>query len=65
MIVLILITVAFCSYNSEALDQFKKDQDLGAEWHYVGKQDLDTNAKAIDINDKIYYKLKHKEIDNE
>jgi|TARA_R110002051_G_scaffold111354_1_gene183977 hypothetical protein len=47
--------------NADALNKFKEEQDKGAEWHYVGEQDKDINAKSIAINGKIYYKLKWKE----
>ena len=63
---LIGATSLFAVTNSEALNAFKAEQDAGAEWHYVGKQAVDPNAKSIAINgeidgkptDVIYWKLK-------
>jgi hypothetical protein len=60
MIALFLIPLFFNIANADALDTFKKEQDKGAEWHYVGEQPLDPNAKQIDINGDIYWKLKWK-----
>ena len=61
MFLLILLPLLFGVVNSDALNKFKEEQDKGAEWHHVGKQDLDPNAKSIDVDGKIYYKLKWKE----
>jgi|TARA_R110000772_G_scaffold222281_1_gene332779 hypothetical protein len=59
MFILILIPLVFGIANAEELNKFKEDQDNGATWHYVGKQDADKlNAKSIDINGKIYFKLR-------
>ena len=63
MFLLILFPLMFGVVNADALNKFKEEQDKGAEWHYVGEQDVDPNAMSIDINDKIYYKLRWKEIE--
>tara|TARA_R100000951_G_scaffold115884_2_gene125488 strand:- start:408 stop:569 length:162 start_codon:yes stop_codon:yes gene_type:complete len=51
----------FGAVNADALNKFQEERDAGAEWHHVGEQDLDPNAKSIDVDGKIYYKLKWKE----
>tara|TARA_R110000744_G_scaffold63401_3_gene130450 strand:+ start:1059 stop:1256 length:198 start_codon:yes stop_codon:yes gene_type:complete len=62
MIALFLIPLFFGITNADALDTFKKEQDKGAEWHYVGGQPLDPKSvQVFDINGDIYWKLKYKE----
>ena len=61
MIALFLIPLFFTVAHADALDTFKNEHDRGAEWHHVGKQPLDPNAKQIDINGDIYWKLKWKD----
>jgi hypothetical protein len=58
MIILFVTTVLFGFANADALDQFKVEQDAGAEWHYVGKTVPDPKAKSIRWNGHIYYELK-------
>ena len=46
---LILISILFMADNKEFFDQVAKDRAKGAEWHYVGKSDLDPVAKSIPL----------------
>jgi len=46
---LILISVFFMIDNKEFFDQVAIDRAKGAEWHYVGKSDLDPAAKSIPL----------------
>jgi len=70
---LILIPVLFMADNKDFFDQVAIDRAKGAEWHYVGKSDLDPTAKSLPLqcmtHDEgkgsvpcsepyIYYKLK-------
>lgn len=61
MVFLLIFPMLFGVVNADALNKFEEDRKAGAEWHHVGKQDLDPDAKSIDIDGKIYYKLKFKE----
>ena len=61
MFILVLIPILFGVVNHDALNTFHNEMQEGAEWNYVGEQDVDPNAKSIDINGKIYYKLKWKD----
>jgi hypothetical protein len=61
MIFLLIFPMLFGVVNADALNKFQEERDAGAEWHHVGEQDLDPDAKSIDIDGKIYYKLKFKE----
>ena len=61
MFLFILPILFFGITNQDALHTFKAEQDKGAEWHHVGKQPLDPDAKQIDIDGNIYWKLKWKE----
>ena len=61
MIFLLIFPFLFGAVNADALNKFQEERDAGAEWHHVGEQDLDPNAKSIDVDSKIYYKLKWKE----
>ena len=58
MIILILMPILFFTSNEEFFKQVEKDRAEGAVWHHVGKQPLDPNAKQIDIDGHIYWKLK-------
>jgi hypothetical protein len=61
MFMLIIFPMLFGVVNADALNKFQEETEAGAEWHHVGEQDLDPNAKSIDLNGKIYYKLKWKD----
>ena len=61
MFMLIIFPILFTEVNADALNKFQEEMDAGAEWHHVGEQDLDPNAKSIDVDGKIYYKLKWKD----
>ena len=61
MFMLIIFPILFGVVNADALNKFNEEMEAGAEWHYVGEQDLDPNAKSIDLNGKIYHKLKWKD----
>ena len=61
MVFLLIFPILFGVTNADALNKFQEERDAGAEWHHVGEQDLDPNAKSIDVDGKIYYKLKWKE----
>ena len=61
MVFLLIFPILFGAVNADTLNKFNEEMNAGAEWRYVGEQDLDPNAKSIDINGKIYYKLKWKE----
>jgi len=62
-ILLAIIPLIFVTANDEALDKFAEERALGAEWHYVGKQPVDPDAKSIPLQVEgeepyILYKLK-------
>ena len=61
MFIFLIFPMLFGVVNADALNKFQEERDAGAEWHHVGEQDLDLNAKSIDIDGKIYYKLKWKD----
>jgi hypothetical protein len=61
MFIFLIFPMLFGAVNADALNKFQEERDAGAEWHHVGEQDLDPNAKSIDVDGKIYYKLKWKE----
>ena len=61
MFIFLIFPILFGVANADALNKFQEERDAGAEWHHVGEQDLDPNAKSIDVDGKIYYKLKWKE----
>ena len=61
MFIFLIFPILFGVVNADALNKFQEERDAGAEWHHVGEQDLDPNAKSIDIDGKIYYKLKWKD----
>ena len=61
MFIFLIFPLVFGIANSDALNTFHNEMQEGAEWNYVGEQDVDPNAKSIDINGKIYYKLKWKD----
>jgi len=61
MFIFLIFPLVFGMANSDALNTFHDEMEAGAEWHHVGEQDLDPNAKSIDLNGKIYYKLKWKD----
>ena len=61
MVFLLIFPMLFGAVNADALNKFQEERDAGAEWHHVGEQDLDPYAKSIDVDGKIYYKLKWKE----
>ena len=46
---LVLIPILFMTDNKEFFDQVAIDRAKGAEWHYVGPQDLDPTAKSIPL----------------
>jgi hypothetical protein len=67
MIVLILIIPllagSFISEHAEFFNTANKEIEAGATWHYVGRQPLDTTAKALSLRVSngepyIIYKLK-------
>ena len=60
MFVFILPLLFFGISNGDALNTFHNEMEAGAEWHHVGKQPLDPDAKQIDIDGNIYWKLKWK-----
>jgi len=45
--VILLISALFVADNHEFLKEAREQIDQGAKWHYVGRQSLDPNAKAI------------------
>jgi hypothetical protein len=63
MIFLLIFPIIFGIANADAINKFNEETDKGAEWHYVGKQPLDPNAKSIALEmdgeePYIMYKLK-------
>ena len=52
MIFLLIFPILFTEVNADALNKFQEEMDAGAEWHHVGEQDLDPNAKSIDVEGK-------------
>tara|TARA_R110000796_G_scaffold61047_3_gene141265 strand:+ start:7737 stop:7958 length:222 start_codon:yes stop_codon:yes gene_type:complete len=47
--VILLISALFIMDNQEFLKEARKQIKEGAEWHYVGHQDIDPKAKAISM----------------
>jgi hypothetical protein len=43
----LLFSSLFIEENREFFDQAIKEMKQGAEWHYVGQQELDPTAKSI------------------
>lgn len=44
---LVLFSSLFVEESKEFFDQAIKEMKQGAEWHYVGRQELDPTAKSI------------------
>ena len=49
ILVIALFSGLFAVDNQEFFDQVKKEVNDGYEWHYVGKQSLDSSAKSIPL----------------
>ncbi len=47
--IILLISALFVADNHEFLKEAKEQMEQGAEWHYVGHQKIDPNAKAISM----------------
>jgi hypothetical protein len=58
MFILALLPILFFTSNGEFFKQVEKERAEGAVWHHVGKQPLDPDAKQIDVDGHIYWKLK-------
>jgi|TARA_E500000305_G_C3945390_1_gene199566 hypothetical protein len=58
MFILALMPVLFFASNGEFFERVEKETSEGAVWHHVGKQPLDPDAKQIDVDGHIYWKLK-------
>lgn len=58
MFILALLPILFFTSNGEFFKQVEKERAKGAVWHHVGKQPLDPDAKQIDVDGHIYWKLK-------
>jgi len=61
MVFLLIFPMLFGVTNADALNKFQEERDAGAEWNLEGRKTMDLLAKSIDVDGKIYYKLKWKE----